>query len=53
MKSIRRNLLVTLLISMSLVMLAGAFATYLVAKNEVNSIFDYYLRQIDLYSGPK
>ena len=46
MKSIRRNLLVTLLISMSLVMLAGAFATYLVAKNEVNSIFDYYLRQI-------
>ena len=46
MKSIRRNLLVALLLSMSIVMLLGAYATYLVAQNEANSIFDYYLRQI-------
>jgi two-component system OmpR family sensor kinase len=48
MKSIRRNLLVTLLISIAVVMLSGAYATYRVAQNEANSIFDYYLRQIAL-----
>jgi two-component system OmpR family sensor kinase len=48
MNSIRRTLLVTLLLSMSIVMLSGAYATYRVAQNEANSIFDYYLRQIAL-----
>jgi len=48
MKSIRRTLLVTLLIGLSVMMLSGAYATYRVAQSEANSIFDYYLRQIAL-----
>lgn len=48
MKSIRRTLLVTLLVGMSTVMVIGAYATYRVARNEANTIFDYYLRQIAL-----
>lgn len=48
MNSIRRTLLVTLLVGMSAVMLIGAYATYRVAQNEANTIFDYYLRQIAL-----
>ncbi|MEJ2361307.1 MAG: ATP-binding protein [Gammaproteobacteria bacterium] len=48
MKSIRRTLLVTLLVGMSTVMIIGAYATYRVARNEANTIFDYYLRQIAL-----
>lgn len=48
MKSIRRTLLVTLLVGMSVVMIVGAYATYRVAQTEANTIFDYYLRQIAL-----
>jgi len=48
MNSIRRTLLVALIVGMSLVMLIGAYATYRVAQNEANEIFDYYLRQIAL-----
>lgn len=48
MNSIRRTLLYTLLLSISIVMLSGAYITYRVAQNEVNTIFDYYLRQIAL-----
>jgi len=48
MKSIRHTLLVALILGMSLVMLIGAYATYRVAQNEANAIFDYYLRQIAL-----
>lgn len=48
MKSIRRTLLVTLLVGMSVVMIVGAYATYRVSRSEANTIFDYYLRQIAL-----
>lgn len=48
MKSIRRTLLVTLLVGLSVVMIIGAYATYRVAQTEANTIFDYYLRQIAL-----
>lgn len=48
MKSIRRTLLVTLLVGMGVVMIVGAYATYRVARSEANTIFDYYLRQIAL-----
>ena len=48
MNSIRRNLLVTLLVGMTVVMMLGAYATYRVAQNEANAIFDYHLQQIAL-----
>lgn len=48
MTSIRKTLLVTLLGGMSIVMLLGAYATYVVAQNEANAIFDYHLQQIAL-----
>lgn len=48
MNSIRKTLLITLLSGMGIVMLAGAYATYRVAQNEVNAIADYHLRQIAL-----
>ena len=38
MNSIRRRLLLTLLVSMTFVMLLGAYATYTVAQNEANAM---------------
>lgn len=48
MRSIRRNLLLALLGAMGIVMLVGAVFTYRAAREEVNEIFDYHLRQIAL-----
>lgn len=48
MNSIRRKLLVALIGAMTLVMLAGAWATYRAARAEADTIFDYHLEQIAL-----
>jgi two-component system, OmpR family, sensor kinase len=48
MTSIRRKLLLALLAAMSAVMLLAAFATYRVAENQVNAMFDEQLRQLGL-----
>jgi len=48
MNSIRRKLLLTLIAAMSAVMLLGAAATYIAARQEVNALFDYHLEQIAL-----
>ena len=46
MKSVRRALLVGLLGAMVLAMVVGAFATYRMARDELDEVFDYHLRQI-------
>lgn len=48
MKSIRRQLLITLLSVIALTTLLGAFATYRMARAEADEIFDYHLRQLAL-----
>ena len=48
MKSIRRQLLVALLGSISLALLLGAFAIYRSTLAEVDDLFDYQLRQLAL-----
>lgn len=48
MNSIRRHLLLALLGAMAAVMLFGAWATYMTAREEANAIFDYHLKQIAL-----
>lgn len=48
MKSIRRNLVLALLAAMAAVMCLGGWATYRMAKEEANAIFDYHLKQIAL-----
>ncbi|MBK7952717.1 MAG: two-component sensor histidine kinase [Candidatus Accumulibacter sp.] len=48
MKSIRRQLLITLLSAISLTILLGALATYRTAHKEAHAMFDYQLRQLAL-----
>ncbi len=48
MSSIRRRLLVALLVAVALVALAAALGVYRLARQEIDSIFDYHLRQIAL-----
>jgi len=48
MRSIRRQLLVTLLATITLTTLLGALATYRTALDEANALFDYQLRQMAL-----
>ncbi|TMQ76413.1 ATP-binding protein [Candidatus Accumulibacter phosphatis] len=48
MRSIRRQLLVTLLATITLTTLLGALATYRTALDEANALFDYQLRQLAL-----
>jgi two-component system OmpR family sensor kinase len=48
MKSIRRNLIATLVGAITLVLLLGAFAIYLAAREEAGELFDYHLRQLAL-----
>ena len=48
MKSIRRQLLAALLGTISLALLAGAFAIYRSTLAEVDDLFDYQLRQLAL-----
>ena len=48
MMSIRRNLLFALLGAMTVTLLIGGWATYRVARDEANSLFDYHLQQIAL-----
>jgi two-component system, OmpR family, sensor kinase len=46
--SVRRTLLVTLLAAVATVTAAAAFLVYRLARQEIDSIFDYHLRQIAL-----
>jgi two-component system OmpR family sensor kinase len=48
MTSVRRKLLVALLLAVVAVTLAGVFATYRVAHAQLDDVFDYHLRQIAL-----
>ncbi|BDG02324.1 ATP-binding protein [Anaeromyxobacter oryzae] len=48
MTSIRRTLLVALLAAVAAVTLAAAFLVYRLARQEIDTIFDYHLRQIAL-----
>ena len=48
MNSIRRQLLLTLIGAISLIMLLGAWATFRAAEESINTIFDYHLEQIAL-----
>jgi two-component system OmpR family sensor kinase len=48
MTSVRRTLLVALLPAVVAVMLLGVFATYRVARDQLDEVFDYHLRQIAL-----
>lgn len=48
MNSIRRHLLLALLVAMTVVMLLGGWATYQAARDEAGSLFDYQLQQIAL-----
>ncbi len=48
MRSIRRTLLATLLIAVAAVTLAAAFFVYRSARQEMDAIFDYQLRQLAL-----
>jgi len=47
-KSIRHQLLLALLSTLTVALLLGAFATYRTARNEADTIFDYHLRQLAL-----
>ena len=46
MRSIRRNLLVWLLIGMALAIAGAAVGTYLRARDEANALFDYQLKEM-------
>jgi two-component system OmpR family sensor kinase len=46
--SVRRKLLVALLVAVAAVMLVGVLATYEVARQQLDDVFDYHLRQIAL-----
>lgn len=48
MTSIRRQLLISLLVSITLALAAAAWGTYRLARQEVDAVFDYHLRQIGL-----
>ena len=48
MTSVRRKLLIALLLGVVAVMLLGVFATYEVARQQLDDVFDYHLRQIAL-----
>ena len=48
MTSLRRKLLVALLAAVTAVMLVGVLATYEVARQQLDDVFDYHLRQIAL-----
>ncbi len=48
MTSIRRTLLVTLLAAVAVVTVAASLLVYGLARDEIDSIFDYHLRQIAL-----
>lgn len=48
LNSIRRNLLAALLGAIFVVILLGGWATYLTARDEVGSMFDYQLQQVAL-----
>lgn len=48
MRSIRRQLTVTLLIMISCGLMAGGFAIYHAARTELDELFDYQLRQLAL-----
>ena len=48
MRSLRRTLLVTLLAAVATVTAAAALLVYRLARQEIDSIFDYHLRQIAL-----
>lgn len=48
MRSIRRNLLLALMGTMGAAILLAASVTYRVARDELNEVFDYHLRQIAL-----
>ncbi|OIQ86747.1 sensor protein QseC [mine drainage metagenome] len=48
MTSIRRNLLAALLVTVSVVVLISAYATYRQVRLETDEIFDYQLRQLTL-----
>ena len=46
MTSLRRQLLVALLVALSLALLAGAYVSYRLAREDADESFDYQLRQI-------
>lgn len=46
MKSIRRTLLVWLLVALTFGLAVGAVSVYLQARNDANELFDYQLRQV-------
>ncbi len=48
MRSLRRQLLVTLLGAVTAVTLLAAFLVYRLARREIDDVFDYHLRQIAL-----
>lgn len=48
MTSVRRKLLIALLLAVAAVMLVGVLATYEVARQQLDDVFDYHLRQIAL-----
>jgi two-component system, OmpR family, sensor kinase len=48
MTSLRRTLLVALLPTVLAVLLLGVYATYRVAREQLDDVFDYHLRQIAL-----
>ncbi|MDY0014263.1 MAG: ATP-binding protein [Rhodocyclaceae bacterium] len=48
MASLRRNLLISLLVSLSIAATLGGYATYRVALTEIDEVMDYNLRQFAL-----
>lgn len=48
MSSIRRQLIVPLLLAVALALGASAFATYRIVRAQLDNVFDYHLRQIAL-----
>ncbi len=48
MKSIRQQLLITLLLVIAVALALAAYGTYRLARQEVDELFDYHLRQLAL-----
>ncbi len=48
MKSIRQHLLITLLLAIVVALALAAYGTYRLARQEVDELFDYHLRQLAL-----